>query len=314
VNILDDAAFRAAGPPKKKPKPPAALPGNLRAHENRAAGRPAPSAPPRALPGNARVADQQAAAMQANLAHLPAALSQEDRRAIIQQAAMRAGTANAHVVAEAARKLGPDGIRDDAKHGLLQDVARALNLSLSPGNIAATVREAATGDVALSGLIGINPLLGLVANQQGLAPELGGAQRRTEKQVGKVAPAKVQAVVDAAPAEMLHRIGIRSAKLDQVRQRARDLPGTYDIVKSRSAKPRTLDPNEFHALAWTFSEHTSEPTLGGFYAALSEVARHASQHQTHPTVDGLFEQAWRRWEATAPGQVTGFRQRFTSNR
>jgi len=291
MNLLDNAAYQAAGPPKKKPAPKA-LPGNLRTHENRAAAR---NAPPRALPGNARVADQQAAAMQANLANLPPALSREDRMSIIQQAATAAGTAHGYVVADAARKLGVDGIRDDAKLTLLQQVARALNLSVSPANILGTLRTAATGDLTTSAALGLNPLAGLVANQQGWIPELGGSQRGSQQQRSEAGRAKVQAILEALGPEVLARQGFTMAQTEQTRQRARTLPGTYDVASSGSARPGTLDPNELHELAVAADQAASRSNAKGrvYYVALARVARRASQRQTRPTVDQLYEQMWR---------------------
>jgi len=276
VNLLDQAAQMGRDPvPAKKKKP-------------------APK-PPAALPGNVRVADQRAAAMQANLAHLPPQLSREDRMAFIQQAAMQAGTAHGHVVADAARQLGPDGIRDDAKLTLLQQVARALNLSVSPANILGTLRTAATGDLTTSAALGLNPLAGLVANQQGWIPELGGSQRGSQQQRSEAGRAKVQAILEALGPEVLARQGYTMAQTEQTRQRARTLPGTYDVASSPSAKPGTLDPNELHEIAVAADQAAARSNAGGrvYYVALARVARRASQRQTRPTVDQLYEQMWR---------------------
>ena len=287
MNLLDNAAYQAAGPPKKKPAPKA-LPGNLRAVENRATTRPAASPAPRALPGNVRMVDEQAAARQATL-------SRSDRWASLLAAAEVAGTAHARVVVDAARRLGVDGIRDDAKLTLLQQVARALNLSVSPGNILGTLRTAATGDTATSAALGLNPLLGLVANQQGWIPEVGGSQRATQQQRSEAGRAKVQAILEALGPEVLARQGFTMAQTEQTRQRARTLPGTYDIASSSSAKPGTLDPNELHELAVAADQAASRGNQRSrfYYSVLAQVARRASQHQTRPTVDQLYDQLWR---------------------
>jgi len=292
VNLLDNAAQMGANPTPAKKKRPGALPGNVRAHEGRAApARPSPSS---ALPGNARVIDQQAAARAANLANLPPALSREDRMAIIGQAAMQAGTAHGHVVASAAARLGPDGIRDDAKQGLLQDLARALGVSL--GGFATGMRRAAEATPASRGVLGtlragfgpgLGPLGALAATQEPPTDQeiqLAGRDQPSEayaiRRVGPTQPAGARAVMDALDQELTAR-----AKTEVARARGQ----TAGQAAPKGSPGSRLSTGD---LRW-LSELTinTDPSKFAVGQAAADLLR---RRKTAATTRDLFDLAWRR--------------------
>jgi hypothetical protein len=261
VNLLDNAAQMGANPtPAKKKKPPA----------------------PRALPGNVRVADQQAAARQANLARVPRQLSPEDKRALL-QVAHQVGGAHGMVVAQAARQGGIGAVADWAWE----------RLAASAGGFATGMRRAAEATpqsrgVAGTLVAGFGPGLGPLGALAGAGQEpptdqeiqLAGRNLPSSayaiRRVGPTQPEGARAVMDSIDREFAGRVGAEMARARGSTAPPKGPPG-----------PRLTTSD----LQW-LSQLTINADPGRF--AIGQAATDLLRHRKTTTVQGLFDNAWRR--------------------
>lgn len=284
LSPLDKAAYQQAAS-KKKPKPPAALPGNVRMAEN------------------------QAAAKQANLANLPRQLSHEDRAAAmgrpprqqplpqpmtrdeqmawVQRAAETAGTTSARTIAIGARQVGgPGGLADWAKTSLLRDVRNALlgSGATDPDDLLGNLGRALGMGAGLPGAIqGLRQRRNPWQLQQGV-PEVPSTQlpasayaMRTETG-GPQPSTTVDAIIAATRAELAQRL-IANAK--GTRQQGSSRLGRLGAT---IVTRRDLDQLAGQA----FIADPLQQFLGRAAASLR-------QRRT-VTVNTLFDRAWREYQ------------------
>jgi hypothetical protein len=256
TNILDDAA-RPTPPRPPKKKPPAALPGNVRAVENRAAER------------------------AANLRRLPPALSPEDKRALL-QVAHQVGGAHGMVVAQAARQGGIGAVADWAWE----------RLAASAGGFVTGMRRAAEATPASRGVAGtliagfgpgLGPLGALAGTQSPPTDQelqLAGRNLPSSayaiRRVGPTQPEGARTVMDSIDREFAGRVGVEMAKARGQAAPPKGPPG-----------PRLTTSD----LQW-LSQLTINTDPGRF--AVGQAATDLLRHRKTTTIQGLFDNAWRR--------------------
>ena len=256
MDLLDNAAQMGANPTPAKKKRPGALPGNVRAHENRAVAR------------------------QANLASVPRQLSPEDKHALL-QVAHQVGGAHGMVVAQAARQGGIGAVADWAwerlagsAHHFATGMRRAAEATPDTRGVLGTLR-AGFGP-------GLGPLGALAATQEPPTDQelqLAGRNQPSSayaiRRVGPTQPAGARAVMDSLNQELATRAQAETARARGQAAPPKGPPGsrlTTSDLRWLSQLTVNTDPSKY---------------------AVGQAAADLLRHRKTATQRDLLDAAWR---------------------